>query len=782
MTTPTYVPPDPSVVSGTGPYPFNAPYLAATDLSLVVVLDGVRTVLAADTWSIAPEASETGGNITLTLTAATAYADGLLYILRDTDLQQGWQGIAGTREKGLETQLDRLTRAAQDQHGRMANTLRLDRPLDPLTPVPNTVLTFDADGNLVLDPSTYANLLAAKAAEAAAETAAATAQRVFPTWTAALNDPHLTVGQIVSIARGTLAQPEEAEVVAAATYDLTGYTGALIGANAVSGVQLVSLRKAYGTATEMQQDRRGNDRFVTGETVLLQDRPMVVATSTETRYHYVTAGAVKLMDPANISRRISNPIHFGSAFPRLARKMGKFKYGKAATFTVIPIMGIGSSVGNGATLPTPTVDAPVYWFTAELDAAVNKAGIYTFTVDQKSVGGSSIDAANQASTSPVITIKGYFLDAIDAGSTPSAVFIAEGMNDFQTALFNAGETFPGAARHLRELIQKIKVYGADPIVATTPHPHTGRQNYSMPPSVGQSYPEVVAAPVADAALTPSVANSVVMGDFSGLGISIPADVRFLRGNEMIRQVAFEEGIPCIDVERYWFEAVATLGQDALFDVGQTVHPNTLGHHVSYHRAISEFCASLQFSPAIPATLPEFISGMSFGLDPLKLAFDQANPKLEAPVDITAQTAKAYEIVVRGTDQAIDLSVDPTSHALDLWGWNDTRTAAFVRRQYQKCWLSKATPTTQTFAFPASREGKARITARTSADGQVGSQTIEFLWSTTGTVLAINTVTNWSTYGPGNIITLSVTGADLILSIVSATTGNLNIYLSGDWRA
>lgn len=96
-------------------------------------------------------------------------------------------------------------------------------------------------------------------------------------------------------------------------------------------------------------------------------------------------------------------------------------------------------------------------------------------------------------------------------------------------------------------------------------------------------------------MTPPASLSVIYQDPLGNGILIPVSQRHLHINQLMRQAALEAGCAVIDVERYWFEAVSAQGEAALFNAGETVHPNLLGHQLSYQKAINEFLLSLAAS-------------------------------------------------------------------------------------------------------------------------------------------------------------------------------------------
>lgn len=133
------------IIAGTGPYAMAWPYLA-DGFAAMVILAGVRTTLSPADISAVPASSVTTGNLYLTAGAAAIYAGGTLVITRATPPQQGWQGLLGEREAGLEAQLDQLAMTQQEQMTASASALRLDVPVPPLAGVPGAFVSFDANG------------------------------------------------------------------------------------------------------------------------------------------------------------------------------------------------------------------------------------------------------------------------------------------------------------------------------------------------------------------------------------------------------------------------------------------------------------------------------------------------------------------------------------------------------------------------------------------------------------------------------------------------------------
>jgi hypothetical protein len=95
---------------------------------------------------------------------------------------------------------------------------------------------------------------------------------------------------------------------------------------------------------------------------------------------------------------------------------------------------------------------------------------------------------------------------------------------------------------------------------------------------------------------------MITADFLGNGLgNITMDYRFLRTNQAMRDAAASTGSVLVDAERYWMQAIqyeqtitgsASSAENALFNAGQIVHPNLLGHQLSYHRAVDDFTTSI----------------------------------------------------------------------------------------------------------------------------------------------------------------------------------------------
>lgn len=162
-------------VAGTGPYAVENPYGVGDLVVAAISAAGVRTVLDPADYSVTPTSSATTGDVYLTSGAAATHAGSDLYIARLTGAQQGWLG-ASAREKGLEAQLDQMTRVDQEMQASWGNAIRADRPLIPAVPQPGYFLAWNLAGNGIENvPDTEGVQAIADAAAASAAAAEAAA-------------------------------------------------------------------------------------------------------------------------------------------------------------------------------------------------------------------------------------------------------------------------------------------------------------------------------------------------------------------------------------------------------------------------------------------------------------------------------------------------------------------------------------------------------------------------------------------------------------------------------
>lgn len=323
---------------------------------------------------------------------------------------------------------------------------------------------------------------------------------------------------------------------------------------------------------------------------------------------------------------------------------------KSVQNNTITVVGLGSSVGNGA-------GAGVDYAPSKLlvDALADSYVQQTVVHENESIGGQTI---NQ--------FLAQFNNRTEA--EPDFVTITAGMNDFFVGGYNCGQGFDSQESNMKELIVEIKNSGAVPILMTSPHPHPDRYSISIPTNNPIVYPirtyNVNAAYAFDASAQTISQNLFANADFGGhvlnvgdtlrvlsgsnlgnhvitnissdrtvmtvdgtlsftgtetvqvrhvnqdLGsVLIPsatdskinrqwvagetafvADVRFWHGNNMLRRVAKQTGAVLLDVEAAFFEAVVneSHGFDDLYNAGEYNHPNALGYTSSFGKLLSEF--------------------------------------------------------------------------------------------------------------------------------------------------------------------------------------------------
>ena len=159
-------------VAGVGPYAITHPY-AGGAIRAFVVISGIRTALTVAEFNVTPLTSETIGDLFLTPATAAIHAGRKLIIDRVTPDEQGWLGVLGEREKGLEAQLDQTVQGQQEIRQAVAGALRIRGNLDPFEWDDGTVPV--RDGPNVISGPTVGAIAAAAANAAIAEAAAAEA-------------------------------------------------------------------------------------------------------------------------------------------------------------------------------------------------------------------------------------------------------------------------------------------------------------------------------------------------------------------------------------------------------------------------------------------------------------------------------------------------------------------------------------------------------------------------------------------------------------------------------
>lgn len=138
-------------IAGTGPYPIPHPY-SESAIRVTVLTDDQAIHLTSDHYSVAPASAEVSGDVTLDAGVAAEYAGGRLVIDRQTTDEQGWRGIFGERERGLERQLDAIVMAVQEVRQQLGQSLRTYQQIDRVHLGEDRVMVY-RDGQIVPGPT-----------------------------------------------------------------------------------------------------------------------------------------------------------------------------------------------------------------------------------------------------------------------------------------------------------------------------------------------------------------------------------------------------------------------------------------------------------------------------------------------------------------------------------------------------------------------------------------------------------------------------------------------------
>lgn len=346
------------------------------------------------------------------------------------------------------------------------------------------------------------------------------------------------------------------------------------------------------------------------------------------------------------------------SLPRFFRDIQSYRHDLQPA---INIVGFGSSVGNGASLPDPATQKPISVFFSTLKSAFDPGNLYNLVEFNDCVNGSTISESLTA-----------LADAVTAGHTPTICVLAYGMNDGGVAIYNAGQTYPAVYSSALRFVYDARALGADVVLMTSPHHKTSAVTYEMPVGIDQVYPTTILSPVSPAQIQPPAAQSNISADFTGSGTNITVSHRHLRVNQAIRQAATDACVPLIDVERYWFKAVEKFGESALFDVGEVLHPNLLGHQNSYWLAINEFLESMSWQTAQEGQEPRLNGAVGVNSELPTAIFDVDIPYPESSKD--AMHVKARLGVVDGNGvkaSAKVLAVETTTGDIVTFGVKTT---------------------------------------------------------------------------------------------------------------
>lgn len=480
-----------------------------------------------------------------------------------------------------------------------------------------------------------------------------------------------------------------------------------------------------------------------------------------------------------------------ASLPRFFDKWRAYRHDLQAP---LKIVGFGSSVGVGATLPDAATQAPVKFFTGVFKAKVDPGSLFNIVSSNQSVNGSTVNDFPAA-----------WAASLAAGDIPDLAFFAYGMNDGAVATYNNGQTFPGFYTAFRNAILTAKAAGADVVICTTPHPAVvtyAGSLYFMPPGIAQIYPTEVAATPTPEQLQPPASLSNVTADFLGNGVPITLAHRHLRVNQAMRDLASEFGCVLLDVERYWAEAIqkyqistgsATDAESTLFNASEVVHPNLLGHQLSYHKAATDFAHALSGQALQAAQEPRLNGRQAVNL-PLDVvagaAFDMYAPYGEVTVKpmsvkvqigapdgngVGAQVEVAYVDPANGNfvTPSVELggNADP-NQALRIPGfsiknYNGEKATTDIHAHY-----NVAAAGASAYTLPDNKAGRLRI--RAIQGGVALCQVYENMWSTHGGVLTLGESAAEGLFQIGAGTEFTVTASGLVVT-VTATYSNTSFY-------
>ena len=484
-----------------------------------------------------------------------------------------------------------------------------------------------------------------------------------------------------------------------------------------------------------------------------------------------------------------------SDLPNFMNKIGAYRLDLREPLVVARF---GSSVENAAGQSDANL-APGAYFTRRIKQLFDPADRFNISEVNYAANGSTISgfadawAAMQA-----------------AGVKPIIVHMAYGMNDWQPAQFNSGQTFKGFGETLEEAVNLARNDGADVILYTTPHAsivNHGAELYTMPPGIPQTYPvdqntPEKPAPVLPEQMTPPASQSSKSVDYLGDGIMVTLDVRTLSINDAIRAVGRRLGVLVIEADKCYIEALqeATdrLGSPALAEAQfyaptERVHPNDTGIGVSYHRAIEEFLLSFchQLSQRVVEKTGEY-GGMNMQ-GARQAVWDITPPRGDtntSPMKVWANNGKVATdgdgLNAREKWLELDKSGDLV-HGRDAHRWrapvdfdyNIVIENEVIDRAYGVCRRQKiqggpntmvATPWT-TSALPDNSAGT-MVTSAQNAGVGIGYQVNYYRWKTKAGVLTL--AADGANMGSGQF-TVAVSGLRLVVTVTADNT-----YLQCKW--
>lgn len=459
----------PQTIAPGATYSVPFPYVAGA-VRAVVIFEGERIELDSAQFTVTPEASDTSGSAVLAVGLGTGYSGGQLLLSRETPIEQGWQAVNGSREAGLEAQLDQSVMSIQEAHDKLAKTIRSETPIDPVVPAPGRLLIWDENGNIVAGPNAE-DIADAQGNAELAQIAAALAQLYAPAYFA---DRAALLASPTNWATGTILNTRleglAYKVAAGAALDHHATTA--------GGKKLYEAGWSFTTRARAAQAVTRGER-VNGDIVTV-------------------AGKRFLVDAIGPDGLIALEMDFRGRLDRLSARMMQGDavniacFGDSTTdgnqttgWTANPTDGGGDAVGGAAHTP------PNAWPAIAQQAMRAMFGNNAINLWNAGYGGKRIITgwARNNFQRAIINNPGY--------GTPGAVIIGFGLND----AVDAAMTVDAYETELRNLLSLIDYYNALPILLT-PDPvmeNTLRQggNLALLMGVQKRVAEIYGVPLLD---------------------------------------------------------------------------------------------------------------------------------------------------------------------------------------------------------------------------------------------------------------------------------------------
>lgn len=279
-------------VSNAGPFTIPFPYSGDDDITVYAGTASPLTKLATSKYTVSPASSDTSGAITLTAAAYATHAGQQLMIRRATIQEQAWVAQAGTREAGVEAQMDRTMRAVQDIREDVRRAVKVapgSTNYDLILPDPtgsNELLGYDSDSDLTLfglSQITAGNTYQLGGFSELATLLASTAIEAGLTY----------------LADGRLWR-----IVSGAPYTVNGATVHTL--TGISGQAVLAPREMLDTAADFFADTRPQAFFAAGQLVATLDGALYEISPSP--FDVENAGGAR----AIVRSEVANVTHFGA--------------------------------------------------------------------------------------------------------------------------------------------------------------------------------------------------------------------------------------------------------------------------------------------------------------------------------------------------------------------------------------------------------------------------------------------------------------------------------------